>query len=163
MPLFIEQIKIRNPLTVTDPKMTRYIMTLEEAMELVLFAFREGCSGDIFIQKSPSCYIGDLAQALLEIFEAKNEIKIIGSRHGEKEYEVLMTREERTKSEDLGNYFRISADNRDLNYGKYLNYGSTEITKSDEYSSKNTHILSVEEIKQKLFSIDYIKEELIMR
>ena len=160
IPIFIEQIKSGQPLTVTDPKMTRFIMSLDEAMELVLYAFQNAETGDIMIQKSPSSYIGDLAQAIKEIFNVENEIKVIGTRHGEKLYEVLLTKEEAAKAIDMGDFYRIPADNRDLNYEKYLEEGSPNITLTDEYSSNNTNILSVEEIKVKLLSLDYIKEEL---
>lgn len=160
LPLFVEQIKSGKALTVTDASMTRFIMNLEEAMELVMFAFEHAESGDILIQKAPSCYIGDLAQAVKEIFNADNEIKIIGTRHGEKMYEVLMTREEAAKATDMGGYYRIPADNRDLNYGKYLESGSSKITVAEEYTSNNTKILTVEEIKKRLLEIDEIKKEL---
>lgn len=161
IPLFIEQIKKGLPITVTDPHMTRYIMSLEEAVDLVLYAFQNAKSGDIMIQKAPSCYIGDLAQAVKELFDAPNEIKIIGTRHGEKQYEVLMTKEEAAKSVDMGDFYRIPADNRDLNYEK-LEAGSHQISEADEYDSNNTNILSVQEIKEKLLSLDYIKKELEM-
>lgn len=160
IPLFVQQIKSGQPLTVTDPKMTRFIMSLEEAVELVLYAFQNAETGDIMVQKSPASYIGDLAQALKELFEVDNEIKIIGTRHGEKMYEVLLTKEEAAKAIDMGNFYRIPADNRDLNYEKYLEKGSTKITLTDEYNSNNTKILSVEEIKERLLNLDYIKKEL---
>ncbi len=159
IPLFIEQIKSGAPLTVTDPKMTRYIMSLEEAVELVLYAFEHANTGDIMIQKAPSCYMGDLAQAVKELFGADNEIKIIGARHGEKVYEVLMTKEEAAKSTDMGGFYRIAADNRDLNYEKYLEKGSKAITQADEYNSNNTKILNVEEIKEKLMTLKEVREE----
>lgn len=160
LPLFVEQIKSGKPLTVTESLMTRFIMSLEEAMELVMFAFENAETGDILIQKAPSCYIGDLAQAIKELFQVDNEIKIIGTRHGEKMYEVLMTREEAAKASDMGEYYRIPADNRDLNYEKYLENGSSEITVAEEYTSSNTKILTVEEIKKRLLEIDEIKIEL---
>jgi UDP-glucose 4-epimerase len=160
IPLFVEQLKTGEPLTVTDPMMTRYIMSLEEAVDLVLYAFENAKTGDIMIQKAPSCYIGDLAIAIKELFEANNEIKTIGTRHGEKRYEVLMTKEESAKSLDLGNFYRIPADNRDLNYNRYLKEGSQNITEATEYNSDNTNILSVDEIKDKLLTLDYIKDEL---
>ena len=141
IPLFIEQIKSAKPLTITDPRMTRYIMSLEEAVDLVSFAFHNAQNGDIMIQKAPSCYIGDLALAIKEIFDANNPIKIIGTRHGEKQYEVLMTREEASKAIDKGGFYRIPADNRDLNYDKYLVSGSQNITVAEEYDSNNTTIL----------------------
>ena len=160
IPLFIEQIKSAKPLTITDPRMTRYIMSLEEAVDLVSFAFHNAQNGDIMIQKAPSCYIGDLALAIKEIFDANNPIKIIGTRHGEKQYEVLMTREEASKAIDKGGLYRIPADNRDLNYDKYLVSGSQNITVAEEYDSNNTTILDISEIKKKLLNLEYIKKEL---
>ncbi|MFJ5562625.1 polysaccharide biosynthesis protein [Lysinibacillus xylanilyticus] len=160
IPLFIEQIKAGKPLTITDPKMTRFMMSLDEAVELVLYAFSHADNGDIMVQKSPAAYIEDLAQALLEIFQAQNNIQIIGTRHGEKIYEVLLTKEEAAKAIDMGNFYRIPADNRDLNYGKYLDEGSPKITLTDEYNSTNTKILSVTEIKEKLLKLPLIQEEL---
>lgn len=161
IPLFIEQIKSGKPLTVTDDSMTRFIMSLDEAVELVLYAFENAEAGDIMVQKSPSCYISDLAQAIKEIFNAENEIKVIGTRHGEKVYEVLLTKEEAAKAEDMGNFYRVPADNRDLNYEKYLEEGSTLISLTDEYNSNNTKILTIEEIKDRLLMLDEIKNELI--
>ncbi|MFJ8517284.1 polysaccharide biosynthesis protein [Lysinibacillus xylanilyticus] len=160
IPLFIEQIKAGKPLTITDPKMTRFMMSLDEAVELVLYAFSHADNGDIMVQKSPAAYIEDLAQALLEIFQAQNNIQIIGTRHGEKIYEVLLTKEEAAKAIDMGNFYRIPADNRDLNYGKYLDEGSPKITLTDEYNSTNTKILSVSEIKEKLLKLPLVQEEL---
>ncbi|MGE7930150.1 polysaccharide biosynthesis protein [Lysinibacillus xylanilyticus] len=160
IPLFIEQIKAGKPLTITDPKMTRFMMSLDEAVELVLYAFSHADNGDIMVQKSPAAYIEDLAQALLEIFQAQNNIQIIGTRHGEKIYEVLLTKEEAAKAIDMGNFYRIPADNRDLNYGKYLDEGSPKITLTDEYNSTNTKILSVTEIKEKLLKLPLVQEEL---
>jgi len=160
IPLFIEQIKNGKPLTVTDPKMTRFMMSLEEAVELVLYAFKNAMNGDIVVQKSPASYIKDLAQALIELFNAQNEINIIGTRHGEKIYEVLLTKEEAAKAIDMGDFYRIPADNRDLNYGKYLEEGSPKITLTDEYNSNNTKNLSVEEIKEKLLKLNFVKDEL---
>ena len=160
IPLFIEQIKSAKPLTITDPRMTRYIMSWEEAVDLVSFAFHNAQNGDIMIQKAPSCYIGDLALAIKEIFDANNPIKIIGTRHGEKQYEVLMTREEASKAIDKGGFYRIPADNRDLNYDKYLVSGSQNITVAEEYDSNNTTILDISEIKKKLLNLEYIKKEL---
>lgn len=160
IPLFIEQIKAGKPLTITDSKMTRFMMSLDEAVELVLYAFSHADNGDIMVQKSPAAYIKDLAQALLEIFQAQNNIQIIGTRHGEKIYEVLLTKEEAAKAIDMGNFYRIPADNRDLNYGKYLDEGSPKITLTDEYNSTNTKILSVAEIKEKLLKLPLVQEEL---
>ncbi|CRK80173.1 polysaccharide biosynthesis protein [Neobacillus massiliamazoniensis] len=161
IPLFIQQIKSGEPLTVTDSKMTRFIMSLNEAVELVLYAFENAETGDIMVQKSPSCYIGDLAQALKELFNADNEIKVIGTRHGEKMYEVLLTKEEAAKAIDMGDFYKVPADNRDLNYEKYLEKGSHRISLTDEYNSNNTKILSVEEIKDRLLMLDEINEELV--
>lgn len=160
IPLFIEQIKAGKPLTITDPKMTRFMMSLDEAVELVLYAFSHANNGDIMVQKSPAAYIEDLAKALLEIFQVQNKIQIIGTRHGEKIYEVLLTKEEAAKAIDTGNFYRIPADNRDLNYGKYLDEGSPKITLTDEYNSTNTKILSVAEIKEKLVKLPLVQEEL---
>ncbi|QUH25043.1 polysaccharide biosynthesis protein [Serpentinicella alkaliphila] len=160
IPLFIEQIKAGQPITVTDPKMTRFIMSLEDAVDLVLYAFENAETGDIMVQKSPSCYIGDLAQALKDLFKVDNEIKVIGTRHGEKMYEVLLTKEEAAKAIDKVNFYRVPADNRDLNYEKYLEQGSPKITLTDEYNSNNTKILSVDEIKERLLSLEEIREEL---
>lgn len=160
IPLFIEQIKSGKPLTITDPKMTRFMMTLDEAVELVLYAYHHAENGDIMVQKSPATYIEDLAQALLEIFHAQNSIQTIGTRHGEKLYEVLLTKEEAAKAIDMGNFYRIPADNRDLNYGKYLEEGSPKITLSNEYNSNNTKILTVAEIKEKLLKLPLLQEEL---
>lgn len=160
IPLFIQQIKQNQSLTITDPKMTRFLMSLDEAVELVLYAFGNAETGDIMVQKSPATYIGDLAQALKELFGVDNEIQVIGTRHGEKMYEVLLTKEEAAKAIDMGDFYRIPADNRDLNYGKYLEKGSPKITLTDEYNSNNTKILTIDEIKEKLLSLEYIQEEL---
>lgn len=160
IPLFVEQIKAGKPLTITDPNMTRFIMSLDEAVELVLYAFGHADNGDIMVQKSPASYIGDLAQALKELFAVDNEIQMIGTRHGEKIYEVLLTKEEAAKAIDMGNFYRVPADNRDLNYGKYLDQGSPKISLTDEYNSNNTTILKVEQIKEKLLKLPYIQEEL---
>lgn len=160
IPLFIEKIKAGEPLTVTDPNMTRFLMTLEEAVELVIHAFKYAETGDIMVRKAPSSTVGDLAEALLQLFEADNEIKIIGTRHGEKKAETLLTREEYAQCEDLGNYFRVPADSRDLNYSNYFEDGSKSITASYEYNSDNTTILTVEEIKEKLLTLKYVRTEL---
>jgi UDP-N-acetylglucosamine 4,6-dehydratase len=160
IPLFIDQIKSGQPLTVTDPNMTRFLMSLEEAVELVVFAFQNAHSGDIMVQKSPASTIGDLAQALKELFNVDNEIKIIGTRHGEKRYETLLTREEYVVAEDLGEFFRVPADQRDLNYDKYFIEGNKKLSSVEEYNSDNTRILSVEEIKKKLLELDYVQNEL---
>jgi UDP-glucose 4-epimerase len=160
IPLFIEQIKNGQSITVTDPNMTRFLMDLEEAVELVVFAFQNAKTGDIMVKKSPSSTIGDLAKALLEIFKADNEIKIIGTRHGEKLYETLLTREENVVAIDMGDYYRVPADIRDLNYEKYFVEGDGKIFIDDEYTSHNTEILSIEQIKEKLLNIDYVKDQL---
>ncbi|WP_226682394.1 nucleoside-diphosphate sugar epimerase/dehydratase [Sutcliffiella horikoshii] len=160
IPLFIEQIKSGQPLTVTDPNMTRFLMSLEEAVELVVFAFQNAEAGDIMVQKSPASTIGDLAQALKELFNVDNEIKIIGTRHGEKRYETLLTKEEYVKSEDLPGFYRVRADQRDLNYDKYFAEGDQKLTTVDEYNSDNTQLLNVEEIKGKLLELDYVQREL---
>ena len=159
IPLFIRQIKGGHPLTVTDPKMTRFMMSMDSAIDLVLYAFKHARQGDIFVQKAPACTIGDLAHALRELFGVKNEIKIIGTRHGEKLYETLLTREEMAKAEDCGNYFRISADSRDLNYNKYFNEGESEISIQEDYNSHNTKILNIKEIKNMLLKVDDIQNE----
>lgn len=156
IPLFIDQIINHKDITVTEPQMTRYIMSLQEAVDLVLYAFSNAKTGDILIQKAPSCTIGDLAVALIELFDSDSAIQTIGLRHGEKQYEVLMTKEEASKSVDLGNFFRIPADNRDLNYAKYLEKGSLAISRAEEYNSKNTTILNVEGIKRKLMDNEYV-------
>ena len=160
IPLFVEQIKSGQPLTVTEPTMTRFLMSLEEAVELVVFAFKRAQSGDIMVQKAPASTIGDLAQAIKELFNADNEIKIIGTRHGEKQYETLLTKEESMVAEDLGKYFRVPADNRDLNYEKYFSEGRKELATQEEYNSNNTERLNIEQIKEKLLSLEYIQKEL---
>ena len=160
IPLFIEQIKSGQPLTVTDPSMTRFLMSLEEAVELVIYAFKNAEAGDIMVQKSPASTIGDLAIAVKELFNADNEIKIIGTRHGEKRYETLLTKEEYVKAEDLPGFYRVPADQRDLNYDKYFADGDQKLSTDVEYNSDNTKILTVEEIKEKLLELDYVREEL---
>ena len=163
IPLFIEQIKNGEPLTVTDPNMTRFLMSLEEAVELVVFAFNKAVAGDIMVQKSPASTVGDLALALKELFKADNEIKVIGTRHGEKAFETLLTREEHIVAEDLGGFYRVPADTRDLNYDKYFSEGDEQLTQETEYNSNNTERLSVEEIKQRLLTLDYVRNELEKR
>lgn len=160
IPLFIQQIKSRQPLTVTDPNMTRFLMSIDEAIELVVYAFKNAQQGDIMVQKSPAARIGDLAQTVKEIFDANNEIKIIGTRHGEKLYETLLTKEEYLVAEDLGKFFRVPADNRNLNYDKYFIQGNEQLSKYNEYNSHNTERLNIEQIKEKLLQLDYIKQEL---
>ena len=160
IPLFIEQIKEGKPLTVTEPSMTRFIMSLEEAVELVVFAFENAQSGDIMVQKAPACTIEVLAQAVKELFHADNEIKVIGIRHGEKMYETLLTNEECARAIDMGGFFRVPADQRDLNYDLYFKDGDTKRTKLTEFNSNNTEILDVEGVKKKLLELQYIKDEI---
>lgn len=160
IPLFIEQIKNGQPLTVTDPSMTRFLMSLEEAIELVVFAFQNAKAGDIMVQKSPASTIGDLAKAVLELFNADNEIKIIGTRHGEKKYETLLTKEEYIKAEDFRKFFRIPSDKRGLNYDKYFVKGNRLLSFNGEYNSDNTERLNIEQIKRKLLSLEYVRQEL---
>jgi UDP-N-acetylglucosamine 4,6-dehydratase/5-epimerase len=160
IPLFIEQIKNGQPITVTDPNMTRFLMSLEEAVELVVFAFEHAEAGDIMVQKSPASTIADLAQAIKELFNADNEIKIIGTRHGEKLYETLLTREEHVVAQDLGGFYRVPADKRDLNYDKFFVEGDQKLSSEDEYNSHNTYRLNIEAIKDKLLMLDYVQEEL---
>jgi UDP-N-acetylglucosamine 4,6-dehydratase/5-epimerase len=160
IPLFIQQIKDGLPLTVTNPYMTRFLMSLDEAVELVVFAFQNAKAGDIMVQKAPASTIGDLAQAVKELFAADNEIRIIGTRHGEKLYETLLTREEHLVAQDMGNFFRVPADTRDLNYDKYFIEGEQELSTEQEYNSHNTVQLTVEQIKEKLLSLAYVRDEL---
>jgi len=161
IPLFIEQIKAGKPLTITEPKMTRFIMSLEEAVELVVFAFQNADAGDIMVQKAPACTIEVLAQAVKELFGVGDqETKIIGIRHGEKMYETLLTNEECAHAIDMGNFYRVPCDKRDLNYNKYFVDGNEERTKLSEFNSNNTELLTVEEVKEKLMQLDYVKQEL---
>ncbi len=160
IPLFIDQIKNGQPLTVTDPHMTRFLMSLEEAVELVIFAFQNAQAGDIMVQKAPASTIGDLATAVRELFDARNEIKIIGHRHGEKQYESLLTKEEFIVAQDMGGFFRVPADKRDLNYEKYFEEGDLKLSSEDEYNSNNTRRLTVAEIKEKLLTLEYVQSEL---
>lgn len=160
IPLFIEQIKSGMPLTVTEPQMTRFIMSLDEAVELVLFAFKNANPGDIMVQKAPASTIGDLAQAVKELFHADNEIKLIGIRHGEKMYETLLTQEEAVHAVDMGNFYCVPMDKRDLNYEKYFSEGNPALTTVEEFNSNNTVILNVEQVKEKLLTLEYIKQEL---
>jgi UDP-N-acetylglucosamine 4,6-dehydratase len=160
IPLFVDQIKKGTPLTITDPKMTRFMMTLDGAVDLVIFAFQNGNPGDIFVQKAPAATIEVLAKALLELYSAKNPVKVIGTRHGEKLYETLVNREEMAKAEDLGNYFRIPADTRDLNYNRFFIEGETQIAQTQEYTSHNTYQMNLEEVKNLLLQLDFVKEEM---
>lgn len=160
VPLFVEQIKQGKPLTVTDPDMTRFIMSLEEAVELVLFAYENAEAGDIMVQKAPASTIGDLAQAVKELFHVDNEVKIIGIRHGEKMYETLLTNEECAHAIDMGDFYRVPADKRDLNYEKFFTEGNEARTKLSEFNSNNTELLNVEQVKAKLLELKYIQDEL---
>ena len=160
IPLFIEQIKAGQPLTVTDPEMTRFLMSLEEAVELVIFAFQNAQAGDIMVQKSPASTVGDLAQAIIDLFNAENEIKVIGTRHGEKLYETLLTKEENVVAKDMGDFYRVPADKRDLNYDKYFVDGDQKLSSEEEYNSHNTERLNIEQIKAKLLELDYVREQL---
>lgn len=160
IPLFIDQIKSGQPLTLTDPNMTRFLMSLEEAVELVAFAFENAEAGDIMVQKAPASTILDLAKAIKELFNADNEIKIIGTRHGEKLYETLLTREEHVVAQDMGGFYRVPADTRDLNYDKYFVEGDQKLSNEEEYNSHNTERLNIEQIKDKLLMLDYVREEL---
>lgn len=160
IPLFIEQIKAGRHITVTDPEMTRFMMSLKQAVELVLFAFNNAEQGDMFVQKAPAATIGDLAYVVNEMFGGKSEIRVIGTRHGEKLYETLLSREEAVKSVDLGGYYRVPADTRDLNYGLYFEEGNVRISRSDEYNSHNTHRLDRAGLKELLLTLDFVKAEL---
>lgn len=160
IPLFIDQIKNDQPLTVTDPNMTRFLMSLEEAVELVVFGFKNAEAGDIMVQKSPASTIGDLAQAIKELFKSDSDIKVIGTRHGEKLYETLLTKEEHVVAEDMGGFYRVPADKRDLNYDKYFVEGDEELSTEEEYNSHNTTRLDIEGIKERLLQLDYVREQL---
>lgn len=160
IPLFVSQLKEGKSLTVTDPNMTRFLMSLEDSVDLVLYAYEHGQQGDIFVQKAPASTVADLAQALTEMFGGKNEARIIGTRHGEKLYESLISREEMAHAQDMVGYYRIPADNRDLNYAQYFSEGEEKISHSDDYTSHNTNRLNVEQIKLLLLKLDFIKEEL---
>jgi UDP-glucose 4-epimerase len=160
IPLFVSQLKEGKPLTVTDPNMTRFLMSLEDSVDLVLYAYEHGEQGDIFVQKAPASTVADLTQAVKELFNKDNEVRIIGTRHGEKLYETLISREEMAHAHDMGDYYRIPADNRDLNYAKYFSEGEKEISHLDDYTSHNTKQLNVEQVKSLLLKLDYIREEL---
>ena len=161
IPLWIDQIRNGNPITLTEPNMTRFIMSLEEAVDLVLFAFEHGQNGDILVQKAPACTIQTQAEAVCELFGGKKEeIKVIGIRHGEKMYETLLTNEECAKAEDMGDFYRVPADNRTLNYDKYFTEGDTKRCELSEFNSDNTIRLNVEETKAKIASLEYIQNEL---
>jgi UDP-glucose 4-epimerase len=160
IPLWIDQIKNGKPITITDPNMTRFMMTLDDAVDLVLYAFEHGVNGDLFVQKAPAATLMVLATALKELYRADNEIKTIGTRHGEKLYETLVTREEMYRAKDMENYFRIPIDDRDLNYDKYFVKGVEDMTKVEEYHSHNTHRLDVEEMKQLLLKLPEVKSDI---
>lgn len=160
IPLFVQQIRDGLPLTVTDPDMTRFLMSIDDAVDLVLYAFGHAQPGDIFVQKAPAATIRDIAQAVKHIFEADNPIRVIGTRHGEKLYETLLTREELTRAEDHGEYYRIHADNRDLNYEKYFSVGKPEISQQQDYNSHNTRRLNFDELVNLLANLDYVQSEL---
>ena len=158
IPLFLQQLQQGKPLTITDPNMTRFLMSLEESVDLVLYAFENARPGDIFVQKAPASTVGDLAQAIKELLRSATDIKIIGTRHGEKLYESLVSREEMAHADDLGGYYRIPADSRDLNYDKYFVDGETKISKFDDYTSHNTHRLNIQQVKDVLMKLDIIRE-----
>ena len=160
IPLWIDQIRAGNPITITEPSMTRFIMSLDEAVDLVLFAFENGVNGDILVQKAPACTIETLAKAVAELFNPNTEIKVIGIRHGEKLYETLLTNEECANAIDMGDFYRVPADNRGLNYDKYFKDGDVERNPLTEFDSNNTELLTVEQVKEKLLSLAYIREEL---
>ena len=157
IPLFVQQIREGKPLTVTDPHMTRFLMSLEDSVDLVLHAFEHGGQGDIFVQKAPASTVGDLAQALKELFRSDSNVRIIGTRHGEKLYESLLSREEMARAEDVRRYYRVPADDRDLNYNKYFIEGETKVSVFDDYTSHNTERLNVEQVKELLLKLDFIK------
>ena len=160
IPLFVRQAKAGKDLTVTDPNMTRFLMSLDQSLDLVLFAFSNAKQGDIFIQKAPASTVGDLARAIIEIFNSKSKIRTIGTRHSEKLFESLLSREEMSKAEDLGAYYRLPSDNRELNYEKYFTEGESSVSSIDSYNSQNTKRLCVDELKDILINLDFIKKEL---
>jgi len=159
IPLFVNQMKHNQPITVTDPNMTRFMMSLDSAVDLVLFAFEHGENGDIFVKKSPATTIADLAHAIKDLYKSESEIKVIGSRHGEKLFETLVNREEMVKAEDLGEFYKIPADTRDLNYSKFFTEGTEEISRVEEYTSHNTYRLNLEETKDLLLSLSFIRQD----
>jgi UDP-N-acetylglucosamine 4,6-dehydratase len=160
IPLFVTQIKECKPLTITDPNMTRFLMSLEDSVDLVLYAFTHGKQGDIFVQKAPASTVADLAQALTELFDSKEKVRIIGTRHGEKLFESLISREEMAHAQDMGDYYRIPSDNRDLNYASYFSEGEEKISHSEDYTSHNTNRLNIEQLKTLLLKLNFIKDEL---
>jgi UDP-glucose 4-epimerase len=160
IPLFVDQIKAKQNLTLTDPSMTRFMMTLEDAVDLVLFAFENANPGDMFVQKAPAATVETLANALLDIYNSDRNLKVIGTRHGEKLYESLLTREEKIKAEDMGDYYRIPADNRDLNYANYFSEGEIDMSRIEDYHSHNTERLDIEGMKKLLLKLDFIREDI---
>ena len=160
IPLWIEQMREGKPITITEPSMTRFIMSLDEAVDLVLFAFENGVSGDILVQKAPACTIEVLAKAVTELFKSDTEIKVIGIRHGEKMYETLLTNEECAGAVDMGDFYRVPSDKRDLNYDKYFKEGDNQRNHLSEFNSNNTELLNVGQVKEKLLSLQYICDEL---
>lgn len=160
IPLWIEQIKAGKPITITDPSMTRFIMSLDEAVDLVLFAFENGISGDVLVQKAPACTVGVLAQAVKELFHSDEEIKVIGIRHGEKMYETLLTNEECANAFDMGDFYRVPSDNRDLNYNKFFNDGDVDRNTLTEFNSNNTELLNVQQVKDRLLTLQHIRDEI---
>jgi UDP-glucose 4-epimerase len=162
IPLWVDQIKAGNPITITDPNMTRFMMTLDDAVDLVIYAFQNGENGDLFVQKAPAATLSVLAESLKQLYQADTEVKTIGTRHGEKLYETLVTREEMAKAIDMGDYFRIPCDTRDLNYDKYFKEGDEELSKIEDYHSHNTNPLDVEGMKQLLLKLDFIREDVLV-
>jgi UDP-glucose 4-epimerase len=160
IPLFVSQIKAGKPLTITDPEMTRFLMSLEDSVDLVEYAFEHANQGDLFIQKAPASTVSDLAQALKELFNSSVPINVIGTRHGEKLFESLISREEMAKAEDMGSYFRVPTDNRDLNYAQYFTEGEEKIANFDDYTSHNTERLNIAQVKELLLKLDFIRKEL---
>jgi UDP-glucose 4-epimerase len=161
IPLFVEQIKAGKDLTITDPNMTRFMMTLEDAVDLVVYAFQHGNNGDMFVQKSPASTIADLAQALIELYQSTSKVRVIGTRHGEKLYETLVNREEMAKAYDMGNYYRVPADNRDLNYASYFTEGKENVSVIEDYHSHNTRRLDVEGTKELLLKLPMIRRDIL--
>ena len=163
IPLWVEQMKQGNEITITDPKMTRFMMTLNDAVDLVIYAFKNGYNGDLFVQKAPAATLDVLAEALKDLYQTQTPVRVIGTRHGEKLYESLVTREEMAKAEDMGDYYRIPCDSRDLNYDKYFVEGEEKVSKFEDYHSHNTHRLNVDEMKQLLLKLDMIKEDICLK
>lgn len=163
IPLWVEQMKVGNDITITDPNMTRFMMTLDDAVDLVIYAFQNGSNGDLFVQKAPAATLETLAQALKDLYKTDTSIRVIGTRHGEKLYESLVTREEMAKAEDMGEYYRIPCDSRDLNYDKYFVEGEEKVSNYEDYHSHNTHRLDIEEMKQLLLKLDMLKEDVCLK